>query len=56
MIINKGSLTALFQGFKVIFNKAFEGSSSDWQKLAMLVSLYDFAGGLCLAGSHHRLS
>ena len=37
MLINKGNLTALFQGFKLIFNKAFEGSPSDWQKLAMLV-------------------
>ncbi len=37
MIINQNNLTALFRGFKLIFNKAFEGTPSDWQKIAMLV-------------------
>lgn len=37
MIINAAALSALFQGFKTIFNKAFEGAPSDWDKVAMLV-------------------
>ncbi|NDV20926.1 hypothetical protein GO013_16060 [Pseudodesulfovibrio sp. JC047] len=37
MIINHGTLNALFTGFKTIFNKAFEGTPSDWKKLAMIV-------------------
>jgi phage major head subunit gpT-like protein len=37
MQINASTLSALFTGFKVIFNKAFEGTPSDWEKLAMVV-------------------
>ncbi|ADU63407.1 MAG: Mu-like prophage major head subunit gpT family protein [Pseudodesulfovibrio sp.] len=37
MIINHTTLSALFTGFKVLFNKAFEGTRSDWEKLAMIV-------------------
>jgi phage major head subunit gpT-like protein len=35
MIINKTSLAAIFNGFKTIFNQAFEGAPSDWEKVAM---------------------
>jgi phage major head subunit gpT-like protein len=37
MIINSANLAALFTGFKLVFNKAFEGSRSDYEKLAMVV-------------------
>jgi phage major head subunit gpT-like protein len=37
MIINAASLGALFTGFKTIFNQAFEGARSDYQKIAMTV-------------------
>jgi phage major head subunit gpT-like protein len=37
VIINRGNLTALFTGFKTVFNGAFEGAASDWDKVGMLV-------------------
>ncbi|MDO8180159.1 MAG: Mu-like prophage major head subunit gpT family protein [Undibacterium sp.] len=37
MIINQSNLAALMVGFKMIFQKAFEGTPSDWEKIAMLV-------------------
>lgn len=37
MIINRGTLNALFTGFKIIFNKAFEGAKSEYEKVAMVV-------------------
>ncbi len=37
MLINHSSLSALYKGFKTLFNKAFEGTPSDYQKLAMIV-------------------
>ncbi|MDN5865741.1 MAG: Mu-like prophage major head subunit gpT family protein, partial [Gammaproteobacteria bacterium] len=37
MLINKSSLDRVFVNLKTIFNKAFEGAESQWQKTAMLV-------------------
>lgn len=38
MIINHANLASLFRGFQIIFNKAFEGTASDWEKIAMVVN------------------
>jgi len=37
MIINKGNLSALFTGYKTVFNEAFAGAPSDFEKIAMTV-------------------
>lgn len=37
MIINKGNLSIMFTGFKTVFNQAFDGAPSDYEKIAMLV-------------------
>jgi phage major head subunit gpT-like protein len=37
MIINSANLASLFTGFRTIFNQAFAGAPSEWQKVAMLV-------------------
>jgi phage major head subunit gpT-like protein len=37
MIINQASLTALYKSFNTIFNEAFMGAPTDWQKVAMRV-------------------
>lgn len=37
MIINRANLTALFTGFKTIFNDAYETAPSDWERVATLV-------------------
>ncbi|USE78068.1 Mu-like prophage major head subunit gpT family protein [Cupriavidus gilardii] len=37
LVVNRGNLQALFQGYKVLFQKAFEGVPSDWDKIAMRV-------------------
>lgn len=37
MIINKGTLSTLFTGFKTLFQQGFEAAMSDWDKVAMTV-------------------
>ncbi|MFW5838255.1 MAG: Mu-like prophage major head subunit gpT family protein [Desulfovibrionaceae bacterium] len=37
MIINRANLSALFTGFKLVFNKAFQDAKSDFEKIAMVV-------------------
>jgi phage major head subunit gpT-like protein len=37
LVINAGSLQALFKGYRIIFQEAFTGSESQWQKIATLV-------------------
>ncbi|SOZ12078.1 Mu-like prophage major head subunit gpT family protein [Cupriavidus taiwanensis] len=37
IIINRGNLNALFQGFKVLFQNAFTGAPADWDQVAMRV-------------------
>ncbi|WP_316154725.1 Mu-like prophage major head subunit gpT family protein [Cupriavidus sp. BIC8F] len=37
IVINRASLSALFQGYQVIFNKAFEGVPAEWDQVAMRV-------------------
>lgn len=37
MIINRANLAGLTTGFKTIFNNAFEGAPSHWDRVAMLV-------------------
>lgn len=36
LIVNRSNLTAMFQGFKVIFDQAFKGTTPTWDKIAML--------------------
>lgn len=38
MIINKQNISAMFKGFTVAFNKAFDGIKPDWQKVATKVT------------------
>ncbi len=37
MIVNVSNLKIMFTGFKTIFQKAFDGAKSDWQRIAMKV-------------------
>ncbi|MDF3093485.1 Mu-like prophage major head subunit gpT family protein [Burkholderia semiarida] len=37
MEINRANLRAVFTGFNTVFQQAFDGASSDWQKVAMPV-------------------
>lgn len=37
MLINAGTITALFTSLKATFNKAFDGAPSDWEKTAMKI-------------------
>ena len=37
IVINRASLNALFQGYKVLFQQAFDGVPADWDKIAMRV-------------------
>ncbi|MCG9027475.1 Mu-like prophage major head subunit gpT family protein [Laribacter hongkongensis] len=37
MLINAGSLKAIFVSLKTIFNNAFDAAPSQWQQVAMLV-------------------
>ena len=37
MIINQASLTAMYKSFQTIFNEAFTGVETMWQRIAMLV-------------------
>jgi len=37
MIINQATLAAVFQSFQTLFNQAFEGAPTEWQKVAMRV-------------------
>ncbi|WP_404991331.1 Mu-like prophage major head subunit gpT family protein [Cupriavidus pauculus] len=37
LVINRSNLNSLFQGFKVLFQKAFDGVPADWDKVAMRV-------------------
>lgn len=38
MIVNKANVAAIFISLRTVFNKAFAGADSTWQKYAMLVS------------------
>lgn len=38
MVVNKDVLISVFTALKSTFNKAFEGTTGDWQKTAMLVT------------------
>ncbi|WP_423197445.1 Bacteriophage Mu GpT domain-containing protein [Cupriavidus sp. H19C3] len=37
IVINRGNLNSLFQGFQVLFQNAFDGVPADWEKVAMKV-------------------
>lgn len=37
MLVNKSTLSSVFTGLKTIFNKAFDGAMSQWEKTAMKV-------------------
>lgn len=37
MIINKGTLSTLFTGFKTLYQQGFEAAMSDWDKVSMVV-------------------
>ncbi|WP_420996235.1 Mu-like prophage major head subunit gpT family protein [Cupriavidus sp. 30B13] len=37
LVVNRANLSALFQGFKVLFQNAFTGAPADWDQVAMRV-------------------
>ena len=37
MIVNQANLEAIYQGFQVIFNEAFQGATALWEKVATMV-------------------
>lgn len=37
MIINRSTLSAMFRGFQMVFQGAFDGAASEWAKVAMTV-------------------
>jgi phage major head subunit gpT-like protein len=37
MIVNRQNLNAMFVGFQTVFQNAFQGAPSDWNKIAMMV-------------------
>jgi len=37
MLINRANLAAMYQGYKLLFQQAFDGAPPDWQQIAMTV-------------------